>query len=370
MQSFTHNILTSRSSAESRWLRFGPYYAMFPMEFAFKVIQKYSKEGESILDPFSGRGTSIIAASILNRKSVGVEINPLGWIYTIVKLNPSTENRVLTKLKFISKESKKYHLQAKQYPKFYKICFCSDVLSFLIAARELLDWKSSPVDRTLMSFILIYLHAKIGEGLSNQMRMTKSMGDNYSINWWKENGFSKPPKIDPYEFLKKRIEWRYEKGKLNLNHNSVHLGDSSKILSKMNKRGNQKFSLLLTSPPYWSVTDYFVDQWLRLWLLGYGLKPISQKEKYKGRFISKENYRKLLDNVFYHSSKLMKKRSVIYVRTDARNFTLEITKEILRKYFPMHQMVIRKRPFLKKTQTELFGDKTEKPGEVDLILSN
>ena len=368
MENLTRKILSCRSSAESRWLRFGPYYAMFPMEFAFKVIKKYSEQGDKVLDPFSGRGTSIIAASILNRKSVGIEINPLGWVYTKVKLNPSTKNRILNRLKDVTNNSYKYLPRAKDYPQFFKMCFCEDVLSFLIAARKLLNWKSSAVDRTLMSFILVYLHAKVGEGLSNQMRMTKSMGDNYSINWWMANGFSKPPNINPYEFLKSRIEWRYEKGKLNLNHNEVYLGDSSKILAKLNKRSNQKFNLLFTSPPYWSITDYHIDQWLRLWLLGYDLRPTSQKDKYRGRFLSKENYVRLLSDVFLHSSKLMKKNSVIYVRTDARKFTFETTKEILTKCFPRHYMHIRKRPFLNKTQTELFGDKSEKPGEIDIIL--
>ncbi|MBK9096840.1 MAG: site-specific DNA-methyltransferase [bacterium] len=358
-------ILNGRSSAESRWLRFGPYYAMFPMKFAFKVINNYSNEGDFILDPFSGRGTSIIAASLLNRKSVGIEINPLGWIYTKVKLNPSSKNRVINRLDSIYKLSHKNRSEIKGYPKFYKMCFCGEVLTFLITARNELNWKFSPVDRTLMSFLLVYLHGKIGEGLSNQMMMTKSMGDNYSIKWWREHKLNNPPKINPYEFIKSRVEWRYEKGRLNLNHNEVHLGDSSKILKSIDK----KFNLLFTSPPYWSLTDYHVDQWLRLWLLGYDLKPKTNKNKYKGRFVSKANYRKLLDDVFFQTSKLMKKNSVIYVRTDSRSFTLSTTKEILTKYFPRHQINIKRKPFRKKTQTELFGNKTKKSGEIDIILT-
>lgn len=41
------------SSAAARWARFGPYYAMFPIDFAFNVVNKYSKPGDKILDPFS-----------------------------------------------------------------------------------------------------------------------------------------------------------------------------------------------------------------------------------------------------------------------------------------------------------------------------
>ncbi len=32
-------ILKGFSTAEARWARFGPYYAMFPLEFAFNVVE-------------------------------------------------------------------------------------------------------------------------------------------------------------------------------------------------------------------------------------------------------------------------------------------------------------------------------------------
>ena len=67
--------LKGHSTAEARWAGFGPYYAMFPIEFAFEVVNKFSSVGESVLDPFAGRCSSIYAASVLGRCGVGVEIN-------------------------------------------------------------------------------------------------------------------------------------------------------------------------------------------------------------------------------------------------------------------------------------------------------
>lgn len=40
------------------------------------VILRYSKEGDLVLDQFSGSGTTLIEAKLLNRNSVGVDINP------------------------------------------------------------------------------------------------------------------------------------------------------------------------------------------------------------------------------------------------------------------------------------------------------
>lgn len=368
------DIVKGFRTAESRWARFGPYYAMFPVDFAFEVVKKYSTIGDYILDPFAGRCTSIYAGGVLGRHSLGIEINPVGWLYGSVKLNPASKEEVTNRLLEVYKKRNYYNRAMNKMPEFYRLCYCDEVLKFLLAARRHLDWKNSNVDATLMSIILVYLHAKIGEGLSNQMRMTKSMGMNYSIEWWKKNGYSQAPEINPVELLLKKIEWRYKKGIPKVTESAVVFGDSTSELGKIVERANQndiKFSLLFTSPPYYSITDYHADQWLRLWMLGSSETPETKTEKYKGRFLDKELYYDLLDSVFELSSQIMEKQSTIYVRTDKREFTLNTTIEILRKHFPRHSMKIINKPLSKetKTQTKLFGDKSMKPGEVDIILT-
>ena len=357
---------------ESRWARFGPYYAMFPIGFAFDVVNRYSNKGDYIIDPFAGRCSSVYAGGVLGRHSLGIEINPVGWLYGIVKIQPANKESVIDRLSEIYFKRNYFKRSIESMPRFYRLCYCDEVLKFLLAARKHLDWKNNIIDATLMSFLLVYLHGKIGEGLSNQMKMTKSMGIKYSVEWWQKNNFFEPPKINPYDFLLKKIEWRYKKGKPNVTNCQVIYGDSSvelpKIVNRV-KNENIKFSLLFTSPPYWSVTDYYIDQWLRLWLLGGSENPIRLKNKHKARFISKENYCSLLENVFGKCSPIMHNDSIIYVRTDKREFTFNSTLRTLKKYFPNHLVQVVPRPFNSKTQTELYGNKTENSGEVDIILA-
>lgn len=369
----TLKILKGFETAEARWARFGPYYAMFPLEFAFDVVKKYSKEGDYIIDPFAGRCSSIYAGGVLGRNSLGIEINPVGWLYGTVKLQPADKDEVVDRLLEIYSKRNYYKKAIERMPLFYRMCYCDEVLKFLLAARTHLNWQTDNTDATLMSILLVYLHGKLGEGLSNQMRMTKAMGINYSVEWWKKNRMTKPPEINPCEFTLNKINWRYEKGKPITNDSAVVFGDSSTELKSIaaNAATNDiKFSLLFTSPPYCSVTDYHIDQWLRLWLLGGSENPQKLKEKYKGRFVNKQEYYELLDNVFGLCSNLMAERSVIYVRTDKRDFTYSSTLEILMKHFPSHSVKTIKKPLKEdtKTQTKLYGDKTMKPGEVDIIL--
>jgi len=371
MKVYTDQILNGRSTAESRWARFGPYYAMFPVDFAFDVVEKYSKKGDYIIDPFAGRCSSVYAGSVLGRNSLGIEINSVGWLYGTVKLQPADKKKVIDRLSDVYCKRNYYSRKLEEMPEFYRICYCDEVLKFLLSARKNLNWKNDNVDRTLMSIILIYLHAKLGEGLSNQMRMTKSMGMNYSVQWWKSKNMDVPPEINPYEFIYKKIEWRYEKGKPQKTTSSkIILGDSSQKLVNYTRKNKKKYSLLFTSPPYCSITDYHADQWLRLWLLGGSENPQSLKEKHKGRFVNKQEYYDLLDRVFGLCAKMMKTKSTIYVRTDKREFTFNSTLEILKKHFPKHKEMIINKPLSKntKTQTKLFGDKSMKPGEVDIIM--
>lgn len=367
-----NKITKGFNTAEARWSRFGPYYAMFPIDFAFEVIEKHSKKGDMVLDPFAGRYSSIYAAGALGRKGVGVEINPIGWLYGNVKLSPANKEKVLKRLEEIYKKRNSYTRAIEKLPEFYGVCFSKEVLKFLLSARQNLNWQKNKVDATLMSFLVLYLHGKIGEGLSNQMQMAKAMGMNYSIKWWRAKKMGRPPEINPLEFISKRIEWRYSKGIPNLpGEGYAELGDSSKdirrLAGKHNKNG-EKFSLLFTSPPYHSITDYHIDQWLRLWLLGGTEIPTPSLVKHKGRFGSKVVYQKLLDDVFGDAASMMNKKSTIYVRTDYRKYTLDTTVEILKKHFPFHKMKIFKKPLKKKNQTELFGNKTNKNGEVDIVL--
>jgi len=368
------NITKGFKTAEARWSRFGPYYAMFPVDFAFDVVNKYSNEGDYILDPFAGRSSSIYAGGVLGRHSLGIEINPVGWIYGSVKLNPANKDDVVDRLFEIYGKRNYYNRAIERMPEFYRICYCDEVLKFLLSARKNLNWETDSVDATLMSIILVYLHAKIGEGLSNQMRMTKSMGMNYSVEWWKANNFSKPPEINPAQIILDKINWRYKKGMPKVTESAVVFGDSTIELGNISERAkinDIEFSLLFTSPPYYSITDYHADQWLRLWLLGGSETPKFIKEKHKGRFIDKERYYNLLDEVFGLSSTIMKDKSTVYVRTDKREFTFNSTIDILQKHFPKHRTQIIDKPLQSdtKTQTKLYGDKTLKPGEVDIIMT-
>lgn len=50
--------------------------APFPFELAYRLVRMFSFLGDTVLDPFCGTGTTMLAAMKADRNSIGVEIDP------------------------------------------------------------------------------------------------------------------------------------------------------------------------------------------------------------------------------------------------------------------------------------------------------
>ena len=350
------------SDATGRWIGFGPYYAMFPVQFARQVVDTMAPQGGRVLDPFCGRGTTPFIAQVTGRSSLGIDINPVAWIFAKVKTSP--ESNVMKLLKRLEELRDTVRPQDTQPENEFQLwAWSPNILGFLNAARRVLDWRGNITDRTLMGFILVNLHGRANDGISNQMQKSRAMGPDYSIRWWKKRCMH-PPRIDPYNYFRKRICWRYVHGVIENRHTSEILqGDAAQVLSNYQSRD---FDLLLTSPPYFGTTDYRQDTWIRLWMLTEG--PPLPDWKTDPRTTRQSSYCHMLDEVFSAASKLLKAHSVIWIRTDARTFTKQTTLHTIRKFWPNRKLFMRYDHPRKHTQTSHFRNSSTDSGEVDFLI--
>lgn len=64
------------------------YPAKFIPQLASRLIEHYTKEGDLVVDPFSGCGTTLVEAKVMGQLSVGVDINPVAVLISKAKLTP------------------------------------------------------------------------------------------------------------------------------------------------------------------------------------------------------------------------------------------------------------------------------------------
>ena len=86
------------------------YPAKFIPQLAYRLIRMYTEQGEAVLDPFVGSGTTIVEGLVLGRRVVGVDVNPVSYLICRAKtinVNPDfLEKNVETTLKKIANRSR------------------------------------------------------------------------------------------------------------------------------------------------------------------------------------------------------------------------------------------------------------------------
>ena len=94
------------------------HLAMYPEELPKRLIKMYSFAGDTILDPFLGSGTTILAAESLGRKGLGYEINREYRNIIRQRLNPFLDRVRIKTEKSIAE--KKYQQQVQELPYLFR----------------------------------------------------------------------------------------------------------------------------------------------------------------------------------------------------------------------------------------------------------
>ena len=296
----------------------------FLPRFAFDAIEGLTRTGDRVLDPFCGRGNAPFAASVMGRPSLGIDINPIAWLYTDVKLNPEPDpEKVLRRLRAMGRAARTEDRRSRS--RFETMAWSPRVRAFLKAARRELGWCSSVPDRTLMAFIMLHMQDKRNQGLSNALWPTIACSPHYAVRWWTRHGMTRPPDVDPVAVLEAKIRRRYDYGTPTQSDGTAKLGDAASVLER-----SSSFSakLLITSPPYKGVTDYWNDHWIRLWALGHSLR---KDWKRSSRHQNRDCYRSMLKQVFMQSRRHLTDDAVILVRSDRRHQTAATCRKSFRK---------------------------------------
>jgi DNA methylase len=268
------------------------YLASFPAALAHAFIARYSRPGDVVLDPFSGRGTAPLQAAAEGRIGVGSDLNPFAHLLTAAKLEAPTLAEARTRATALRLawaggaagwQELAQAIQAEPetggpapVPAEVALAFHPRTFAQVLFLRDALD-LDRPVDRFLAAALAGILHGKTPSYLSTLMPNTFSMAPRYVRDFAARTAFQSPER-DAFDRLEAKLHRLY-RDPLPRAAGVALLGDArdagTRAAQVLRARGlPDRVRLVVTSPPYLRVVKYGYYNWLRAWFLGFDSKAI------------------------------------------------------------------------------------------------
>lgn len=292
---------------------------MFPEDFVRKHLI-WAKRDDMVLDPFSGRGTTLFEAMDYGRDVIACDVNPVAICISRAKSRIPPMRSILNRLDEI-RISYRYSEPAIDGA-FFNWCFHNQTLAQILYLREVLKWRSSSIDCFLAAVALGRLHGESHKSpayFSNRMPRTVSTKPDYSVRWWQKNGYH-PPLRDIFDIIKSDVIYRYASD-IPKGRGRMRAGDARNV-SKLFPDAREKVGLVITSPPYLDTTDFEEDQWLRLWFLGGPERPAPRSGK-DHRHYNAEAYWKFLEEAWSGLQPLLKSDARLVIRLGGHKLSVD-----------------------------------------------
>jgi site-specific DNA-methyltransferase (adenine-specific) len=283
------------------------YLASFPAALAHAFIARYSRPGDVVLDPFSGRGTTPLQACAEGRVGVGNDLNPFAHLLTASKVDPASPAETRTRLTalrlawnaeaagWLELGERVSHRAAhpasrvpvagggrgpdtreETVPDEVALAFHPRTLGQLLFVRSSLR-LADPTDRFLAAALTGILHGKSASYLSEVMPNTFSMAPRYVREFAARTSFASPER-DVFDCLGKKLD-RLDRQPPPPARGIALLGDARDVAGRargaLREAGRpDRARLVVTSPPYLRVVKYGYYNWLRTWFLGFDARAI------------------------------------------------------------------------------------------------
>ena len=260
---FINEFWTSRQRQAHRIHEIS-YRACFKPQLPAFFIERLSQPGDIVYDPFMGRGTTAIEATLRGRIPYGNDINPLSKALTQPRINPPSLNKISLRLNQIPwktfKQIKRKDLLTFYHPK---------TLAQIEGLRHWLKKRQSikTLDSVDCWIRMVALNRLTGH--SSGFFSVRTLPPNQAVSIKRQEKINKshnqkPPLRDVPALIIKKSR--------TLLSQEISTCPKSLFLTKPSHKTmaipSGSVKLTITSPPFLDVVDYKQDNWLRCWFLG------------------------------------------------------------------------------------------------------
>ncbi len=265
---FVNEFWTSRQRA-AHSLHEVSYRACFKPQLPRFFIERLTKPGDLVYDPFMGRGTTLVEAALLGRRAAGCDVNPLSGILVGPRLRPPTLSDVAARLASLDLT------RCREVRPDLDVFYHPETLTEICALREYLLARGSDVDLVDAWIRMVAVNRLTGHSPGFFSVYTLPPNQAASVESQRKinaRRHQQPPRRDVRAIVLKksralladcdaacrtRLRARAARHVLVTGpaHQTPDLPDAS-------------VSLVVTSPPFLDVVDYAGDNWLRCWFCG------------------------------------------------------------------------------------------------------
>jgi len=248
------------------------YRACFKPQLPEFFISRLTSEGEGVHDPFMGRGTTPVQASLMRRVPSATDINPLSVLLTRPRLTPPTLEDVAHRLATIPWDKQietRADLLAFYHP---------ETLRELTILREWL-LENAPLAMTDPDPVTDWIRMAAINRLTGHSpgffsvytlppNQAVSVDSQLKINAKRDQI---PPRRNLAALILKKSRSLFSDGRPPIAAKSVL---ATQLASSSPAIPTGSAALVVTSPPFLDIVQYADDNWLRCWFAGIDLSSV------------------------------------------------------------------------------------------------
>ena len=255
------------------------YRACFKAEVPRFFIQWLTEIGDTVYDPFNGRGTTIIEAGLLGRKIIANDINPLSEVLSRPRFSiPKLEDlqKRLSDIKIIPKEKADIDLSMFFHPQTE-----AEIVSLKnYLFKRKINKKEDAIDRWIRMVATNRL-----TGHSKGFFSVYTLPPNQAVSQESQIKINrrlkqKPEYRDVRRLILKKSISLIRKLKDNDITTLYKIGRTAKFYigdaRHTPKIKNNSVTLTVTSPHFLDTINYYADNWLRCWFNTIDSKKVSE----------------------------------------------------------------------------------------------